>query len=77
MFKIYNNFVFFYLKDIIFGIRNVIFNYNIRNFLNYFLFRCRLEVFNKLFFFDIICKWNSLNNNIKEVILLNIFKKLL
>lgn len=75
MFKIHNNLVPSYLKDITPGIRNVTSNYNTRNSSNYSLPRCRLEAFNKSFFPDTIRKWNSLNNNTKEATSLNIFKK--
>lgn len=77
MFKIHNNLVPSYLKDITPVIRNVTSNYNTRNSSNYSLPRCRLEVFNKSFFPDTICKWNSLSTNTREATSLSIFKKTL
>lgn len=50
MFKIHNNLVPSYLKDITPGIRNVTSHYNTRNSSNYSLPRCRLGVLNKPFF---------------------------
>lgn len=50
IFKIHNNLVPSYLKDITPGIRNVTSHYNTRNSSNYSLPRCRLGVLNKPFF---------------------------
>lgn len=47
----YNNFVLLCFKDNIFDILFVIFYYNIKKFLNYYLIRGNCEVFYKLCFF--------------------------
>lgn len=50
-----------YLKEIFFFIRILELNYNICNREDYIILKCRLEIFKKLFVFDMINKWNSLS----------------
>ena len=74
-YKIYNNLVPSYLKEITPAIRNTISHYNTRNSSNYSLPRCRLEVFNKSYFPDTIRKWNALSLHVKEAPSLPVCKR--
>lgn len=61
MYKIHNNLVPDYLKEIFPSIRTLESNYNTRNREDYTIPKCRLEIFKKSFVPDTINKWNSLS----------------
>lgn len=61
MYKIHNNLVPEYLKNIFPSTRSLESNYNTRNREDYTIPKCRLELFKKSFVPDTINKWNSLS----------------
>ena len=75
MFKIHNGGAPSYLNNIIPDKHENISRYNTRNKHNYFIPRCRLELFKKSFVPDSIRLWNLLKAEAREAISINSFRK--
>ena len=75
MYKIHNNLVPDYLKQIFPSTRGSLSRYNTRNTSDYSIPKCRLQVFKKSFVPDVINHWNLLQIEAREATSLTIFKK--
>ena len=75
MFKVHNNLVPAYLKQIFPSTRGNLSRYNTRNTEDYDIPQCRLQLFKKSFVPDIVGKWNSLSAVSKETTSIKEFKR--
>ena len=75
MFKIHNNLVPQYLKEVCPDTRGNTSSYHTRNSNDYTLPRCRLEVFKKSFIPDTVKKWNGLSTEVRGQTSIEKFKK--
>ena len=71
MYKIHNNLVPDYLKQIFPSTRRSLSRYNTRNTSDYSITKCRLQVFKKSFVLDGINQWGIVANKVKGS---NLFK---
>ena len=75
MYKIHNNLVPDYLKLIFPSTRGSVSRYNKSNTSDYSIPKCRLQVFKKSFFSDVIKQWNLLQIEAREATYFTIFLK--
>ena len=75
MYKIHNNLVPDYLKQIFPSTRGSLSRYNTRNTSDYSIPKCRLQIFKKSLVPDVINHWNLLQIEAREATSLTIFKK--